>query len=189
MGKANPAGRLPVTWARALEDYPAGDPRHPERSSQGVAGRTTFSEGVDVGYRWFDRRGVEPLYPFGHGLSYTSFRYSGLRVARARDGGLDLDFQIANAGRADGDEVPQVYLGAPADPPAGVQFPVRKLAAFDRVGIGAGRTERVRLHVPIRQLQYWSVTRHEWVTAQGERKIFVGASSRDLRLEAVTPPW
>lgn len=185
LGKANPAGRLPVTWAWALDDYPAEDPLHPERSSAGVVDRTTFSEGVNVGYRWFDLRGVEPLFPFGHGLSYTTFDYSGLKVARASDGGLNLSVKIRNAGRADGDETPQVYLGAPTDRPAGVQFPTRKLVAFDRVTLTAGQTKTIALHVPRRQLQYWSTVAHQWVTAPGERAISVGASSRDLRLEQV----
>ena len=186
LGKANPAGRLPVTWAKALKDYPASDSRYPERSSRGVEGRTTFSEGVNVGYRWFDQQGLEPLFPFGYGLSYTSFRYSVLSVAPALDGGLDLSFQIKNAGHADGDEVAQVYLGAPTDQPSGAQFPVRKLAAFDRLSLGAGQTKSVHVHVPLRQLQYWSAANHEWATALGARTIYVGSSSRNLHLEAVT---
>jgi beta-glucosidase len=185
LGRTNPAGRLPVTWARALTDYPATDPRHPERSSEGVGGRTTFSEGVNVGYRWFDEQGVEPLFPFGHGLSYSTFQYFGLKVRAAADGGADLSVGIRNAGPADGDETPQVYLGAPTERPAGVQFPVRKLAAFDRVALKAGETKVVSFHVPLRQLQYWSAARHDWVTAPGDRTVSVGASSRDLRLQTV----
>ena len=168
LGRSNPAGRLPVTWARALEDYPASNPRYPERSSRGVGNKTTFSEGVDVGYRWFDRQGVEPLFPFGHGLSYTTFDYSDLKVVAASDGGLDLSVRIRNTGHADGDEAPQVYLSAPTDRPSAVQFPVRKLVAFDRVTLKAGQANTVRFHVPLRQLQYWSSARHQWVTASGE---------------------
>jgi beta-glucosidase len=182
LGKANPAGRLPVTWAKALIDYPASDPRYPERSSDGVDHKTTFSEGVNLGYRWFDRQGVEPMFPFGHGLSYSTFDYSALKVMKAADGGLDLSVHIHNAGRADGDEAPQVYLGAPPNPPSGVQFAVRKLIAFDRVSLRAGATKTIRWHVPARQLQIWSTDRHAWVTASGVRTVSVGASSRDLRL-------
>ena len=153
LGQSNPAGRLPVTWARALEDYPASNPHFPERSSHGVGNKTTFSEGVDVGYRWFVRQGVTPLFPFGHGLSYTRFDYSDLEIVAASDGGLDLSVRIRNTGHADGDEVPQVYLSAPTDRPSGVQFPVRKLVAFDRVTLTAGQAKTVRFHVPLRQLQ------------------------------------
>lgn len=183
LGRSNPAGRLPVTWAKALEDYPATDPLYPERSSAGVGQRTTFSEGLNVGYRWFDRQGIEPLFPFGHGLSYTKFDYSALKVEPAGDGGLDLSIRIRNAGQTGGDEVPQVYLGAPAAHIPGVQFAVRKLVAFDRVRLGAGQIRTVRFHVPLRQLQYWSAASHEWFTAAGRRTISVGASSRDLRLK------
>ena len=77
LGKVSPAGRLPVTWGKSLTDYPATDPKYPERSHKGVDGKTTYSEGVNVGYRWFDKEKIEPLFAFGHGLSYTTFDYSG----------------------------------------------------------------------------------------------------------------
>ena len=182
LGKTSPAGRLPVTWARRLEDYAATDPMHPERSYKGVDGKTTYSEGVNVGYRWFDKEKIDPLYPFGYGLSYTTFSYSGLKVEKASDGGLDVNVTIKNTGGMASDEVPQVYLGAPSEIPAGVQFPVRALVAFDRVHIPAGASTTVELHVPPRQLQYWSTADGKWITATGKRTLSVGASSRDLRL-------
>ena len=187
LGLANPAGRLPVTWARALEDYPATDPRHPERSAAGVDGRTTYSEGVDVGYRWFDREDVSPLYPFGHGLSYTTFAYRALQVARASGGGLAVSVSIQNTGARAGDEVPQVYLGAPDPAPAGARFPKRSLAAFTRIHLEAGQTRRVHFHVAPRQLQFWSVSEKGWHDAPGRRILYVGGSSRDLRLEHPVP--
>jgi beta-glucosidase len=169
LGKTSPAGRLPVTWARRLEDYAATDPKHPERSKKGVDGKATFSEGVDVGYRWFDREKVDPLFPFGYGLSYTTFAYSGLQVAKASDGGLDVHVTLRNRGGAASDEVPQVYVGAPHQIPAGAQFPVRALAAFDRVSIPVGGSRTVTLHVAPRQLEYWSTAAGKWVTAGGYR--------------------
>jgi beta-glucosidase len=183
LGKTSPAGRLPVTWGKRLDDYAATDPNHPERSKKGVDHKTTYSEGVNVGYRWFDQQKIEPLFPFGHGLSYTTFEYSGLKVGKSSDGGLDVQVTIRNTGGMDSDEVPQVYLGAPGTVPAGVQFPVRALAAFDRVPIAAGESKTVTLHVAPRQLQYWSTSESKWVTAGGPRTLSVGASSRDLRLE------
>jgi beta-glucosidase len=183
LGKASPAGRLPMTWANRLEDYPATDPRYPERASAGVDQKTIYSEGVNVGYRWFDLLGIEPLFPFGHGLSYTSFAYSGLRVRRTTDGGLDVTLSIENTGKVDGDEVPQVYLGRPAEAPAGVQFAKRRLVAFDRIHLRSGETRTVRLHVAARELQYWSTAGGKWVTAGGQRVLRVGASSGDLRLQ------
>ena len=183
LGKANPGGRLPFTWAKRLEDYPATDPAHPERSEEGVDGKTTFSEGVDIGYRWFDKQKIDPLFPFGFGLSYSSFRYSDLKVAPAADKGLDVTVSIANAGKVVGDEVPQVYLDAPEQRPAGVQFAVRTLAAFDRITLQPGETKAVTLHIFPRSLEYWSTTENRWVRADG-RRVSVGGSSRNLKLTA-----
>jgi beta-glucosidase len=183
LGNSSPAGRLPVTWAKRLEDYAASDPRFPERSSRGVDGKTIYSEGVSVGYRWFDKEKIDPLYPFGYGLSYTTFAYSGLKVEKSPGDGLNVSVTIKNTGAMSADEVPQVYLGAPSEVPPGVQFPVRALAAFDRVHIAAGESKVVNLRVPLRQLQYWSSDKQGWVTPGGNRTLSVGASSRDLRLE------
>jgi beta-glucosidase len=183
LGKSSPAGRLPVTWSKRLEDYAATDPKHPERSFKGVDGKTTYSEGVNVGYRWFDKEKIEPLFAFGHGLSYTTFEYTGLQVEKISDGDLDIRVHIRNTGTVDSDEVPQVYLGEPSETPGGVQFPVRSLAAFDRIRLSAGEGKTVTLHVPARQLQYWSTKEGRWVTAKGKRTVSVGTSSRDLRLE------
>jgi beta-glucosidase len=183
LGRANPAGRLPVTWAAQLQDYPASDPRFTERSAQGIDHKTTYSEGVNVGYRWFDHEGIEPRFPFGFGLSYTRFEYSGLRLDRLANGGLSITCTIGNVGDRAGDEIPQVYLGAPQEPPPDAAFPIRKLVAFDRVHLAAGQSKTLHLTVPLRQLQYWSTTEGTWTLAEGERTLSVGASSRALSLE------
>ena len=184
LGKTSPAGRLPFTWGKRLEDYAATDPAHPERSSGGVNGATTFSEGVNVGYRWFDKQKIVPLFPFAYGLSYTTFVYSALKTTLASDGGLDVSFQLKNSGSIAGDEVPQVYLGAPAQRPAGADFAVHVLAAFDRVHLDAGQSQSVTIHVPSRSLQYWSSADDKWIKAKGTREVLVGNSSRNLPLEA-----
>lgn len=183
LGKTSPAGRLPFTWAKRLQDYPATDPAHPERSGRGVDGKTTYSEGVNIGYRWFDEKKIAPLFPFGFGLSYTKFEYSNLHATKASDGGLDIHLTLKNAGAMAGDEVPQVYLGRPENLPTGVQSSVWTLGGFERVHLDSGATKDLTIHVPLRRLQYWSVDKGEWVTPQGNRKVSVGASSRDLRLE------
>ncbi|MGA2421328.1 MAG: glycoside hydrolase family 3 C-terminal domain-containing protein [Candidatus Acidiferrum sp.] len=183
LGKVNPAGRLPFTWAKRIEDYPATDPAHPERSAKGVDGTTTYSEGLDVGYRWFDHQRIEPLFPFGYGLSYSSFRYSDLRVTRAADEGLDVSVRIENIGAVSGDEVPQVYLDAPEQRPDGVQFAARTLAAFDRVTLKPGASQEVKLHVAPRSLEYWSTAENRWVRSAA-RRVSVGSSSRELKLAA-----
>ncbi len=181
LGKANPAGRLPFTWAKQLTDYPATDPAHPERSAAGVDGKTTFSEGVDIGYRWFDAQEIEPLFPFGFGLSYTTFKYSELHANSAQDGGVDVTVRIQNEGKIAGDEVPQIYLNAPDNKPEGAQFAPMTLAAFTRVSFGPGETKTVTMHVPLRSLEYWSVKQNRWIKA-APRRVNVGASSRDIRL-------
>src|SRR4029077_20500215 len=99
LGKISPAGRLPFTWGKRLEDYPATDPAHPERSGKGVNGVTTYSEGVQVGYRWFDQQKIAPLFPFGYGLTYASFAYSGLHTKPASDGSLEVTFDLKNTGK------------------------------------------------------------------------------------------
>lgn len=184
LGKVNPSGRLPFTWGKRLEDYAATDRAYPERSAKGVNGATTFSEGVNVGYRWFDQQKIAPLFPFGFGLSYTKFDYSGLKVTTAPDGGLDVSFQITNSGAVAGDEVPQVYLGAPAKRPSGADFPVHALAAFERVHLDAGQSQRVTLHVAVRRLECWSKSANRWLKPSGEREVLVGGCSRDLPLSA-----
>jgi beta-glucosidase len=182
LGKVSPAGRLPVTWGKSLTDYPATDPKFPERSKKGVDGKTTYSEGVNVGYRWFDKQNIEPLFAFGHGLSYARFDYTGLGILRTDDGGLDVDFNVRNIGNVESDDVPQVYLSAPDEIPPGVQFPVRALVAFDRIHLAPGESSSLNLHIDPRLLQYWSTKDQKWVTPTGKRTISVGASSRDLRL-------
>jgi beta-glucosidase len=184
LGHANPAGRLPFTWPRRLQDTVAHDRAHPERSSAGVDGKTDYSEGLLVGYRWFDQQGIEPLFPFGYGLSYTRFAYRSLAVSRAADGGLTVAFTLTNTGTVRGDEVPQAYLSAPDPAPPGAQFARRSLVAFDRVALDAGQSRRVVLRVPLRRLEYWSEAEHRWRLAAGARSIELGGSSRDIRLTA-----
>jgi beta-glucosidase len=187
IGRANPAGRLPFTWPRSMDQMLANDPAHPERSNRGADGRTTYSEGIFVGYRWFDKQNLAPVFAFGYGLSYSSFAYSRPRVAGTADGGIDVTFTVRNTGKLAGDEVPQVYLGPPEQPPGDAQFAIRALAAFDRVSIAAGQSRNITLHVPLRRLQYWSASKGQWVTAAGKRRVYIGASSRDVRLTADAP--
>lgn len=200
LGKVNPGGKLPFTWPVSIDQELAHQAAHPERSSAGVGGTTcpgfgaplltcpltTYSEGVDIGYRFFEATGETPLYPFGYGLSYTSFGYSNLNVAPADDGGLSVSFRISNTGQAAGDVVPQIYLGAPATQPTGVQFAPKALAGYTRVHLGAGQSRTVTVDVPKRQLQYWSTT-GGWTTATGDRVLYVSTSeSADALQHTVT---
>ena len=165
LGRANPSGKLPVSFPARLEDAP---PRTP-----------VYSEGISVGYRWYDARGIEPLFPFGHGLSYTRFVYSGVAVKRA-PGGVDVAFTVRNAGPRKGAELAQVYLGPPEGAP--VEMAPQSLAAVARLELAPGQSRRVTAHLDIRALSYWSAEKHAWVVAAGGRTLHVGSSSRDIRL-------
>lgn len=173
-GDENFSGKLPVTFPRSLDDVPARDPaRFPGRN-----GSVRYDEGIDVGYRWYDRRGVEPLFPFGFGLSYTTFAYAHLAVKGT--GNVTVSFDVTNTGTRDGAEIAQVYVSQPAasgEPP-------RTLGAFQRVPLKAGQTRRVTLDLPARSFQYWD---HGWITAPGVQSIAVGSSSRDIRLTGHLP--
>ena len=191
-GKANPAGRLPVTFPKKLEDIAARDPEHPERYA--VSGRISekdavhpntayFTEGLLNGYRWFDETGKEPLYPFGYGLSYTTFQYSAPTCAwKGED--LEVCCTIRNTGDRDGDEVAQCYLGRPGEIPPGVQTVPKLLADFRRVSLKAGEEKTVRFTLPRRCFQYYDKTTQTFQTFTGVRQVLIGASSRDIRLTA-----
>jgi beta-glucosidase len=177
-GDVNPSGRLTQTFPADEAHTPvAGQPeRYP-----GVNHEETYSEGIFTGYRWYDREHVAPLFPFGHGLSYTRFAYRGLRVHRDRRG-LAVSFRLRNTGRRGGQEVAQVYLG-PSRRAAGAQQAVRALVGYAKVRVPAGRSRRVTIHVGRRQLSYWSAAAHRWRLGAGRRTVWVGPSSRRLPLE------
>jgi beta-glucosidase len=140
--------------------------------------------GIFTGYRWFDKNGYTPLFPFGYGLSYTTFAYS-QPSAKLTDDGLDVSFDVKNTGSVAGDEVPQVYIGAPAS--ALVPMAVRALAGFQRITLAPGETQHLTIHMAKRTFQYWSTDTHDWAFALGVRTIYVGSSSRDLRLQLDFP--
>lgn len=181
-GDVNPGGKLPVTFPTRIEDAPTNMPeRYP-----GVDGHGVYSEGIFVGYRWYDDKHIEPLFPFGHGLSYTTFAYSRLSVTRA-GGGYDVTFTIRNTGARKGDEVAQIYVGRPPSSP--VPMAARALAGFERVTLEPNQSRRVTIRIDARAMSYWSIDRHAWVVAPGAREFAVGSSSRDLRLtSAVSIP-
>jgi len=163
-GDANPAGRLPVTFYESVAQLPPF-------ADYAMEGRT---------YRYFR---AEPLHPFGHGLSYTRFEYSGLRLSRPRLGArdtLDVSLDVRNVGSRDGDEVVQLYVrGVVSTPPAAI----RELRGFERVPLKAGEQKRVRFALaPERDLAHYDEGRKALAAKPGEYEIEVGASSRDLRL-------
>ena len=185
LGKVNPSGKLPVTYPRALSDVPA---RTQERFP-GVGGRAVYSEGVLVGYRWYDRRGIKPLYPFGHGLSYTSFHYRDLAVREIGNspGGaarVRVRLRVANVGPRRGAEVVQLYLGLPRPAPGVVQ-PPKALKRFRRVAIPSGRSRDLTFVLEDRDFSFWDADTNRWRVAPGCYRVLVGSSSRDIRLRDV----
>ncbi|MEU3254605.1 glycoside hydrolase family 3 C-terminal domain-containing protein [Streptomyces sp. NPDC006997] len=178
-GDRDPGGRLTQT-------FPADDGHHPTAADAhrypGVDGVQEYSEGVHIGHRWYDARGVRPLFPFGHGLSYTSFSYGGLAVRADGSGALEVAFTVRNTGRRDGIAVPQVYVGP--SPDLRLDQPVRVLAGYRRLALAAGERRRVTVRVAARTLSSWDPAHHAWVLGTGRRALWVGASSGDLRLRA-----
>ncbi|MFF3016178.1 beta-glucosidase [Streptomyces sp. NPDC057939] len=177
-GDVDPGGRLTQTFPADERTTPvAGDLlRYP-----GVGGRQEYGEGVHVGHRWYDERGVTPLFPFGHGLSYTTWAYEKLTV-RPERGGLRAEFTVRNTGRRKGVEVAQVYLG-PSERLA-LDQPVRVLAGYRRLVLAPGESRRVTVDIDVRTLSSWDAERGAWVPGTGRREVFVGRSSRELTLRA-----
>jgi beta-glucosidase len=175
-GDCDPGGRLTQSFPVDDDHHPvAGDPRR----YPGVNGTEEYSEGIHVGYRWYDAEGVRPLYAFGHGLSYTSFAYEDVS-ARWNRHGLDVSFTVRNTGRRAGVDVPQVYVGR--SPNLRLDQAVRVLGGYQRLALRAGERRRVTVRVGGRTLSSWDPKRHQWVLGTGRRAVWVGASSGDLRL-------
>ncbi|MFC9558867.1 glycoside hydrolase family 3 C-terminal domain-containing protein [Agromyces sp. NPDC056965] len=174
-GAVNPSGRLAETIPVKLADTPA------YLNFPGDFGHVRYGEGLFVGYRWYDARDAEVRYPFGHGLSYTTFEYSELSVAT--DGsGLAVRLTVTNTGDRAGREVVQVYTGLAA---SGVQRAPREIKAFANVALDAGESREVEIAVRGEDLAYWDIRVDRWVVEPGAYSVEVGASSRDIRLDAV----
>ncbi len=178
-GRQNPSGRLPVTFPRSEQALPPGI-ENPWNTIDDLD--VEFTEDVAIGHRGYRAAGIRPLFAFGHGLSYTSFRYGGSPVDTIRATGADdtarIRVQIRNTGRRAGSEVVQVYAGRLP----GVDSPVRKLAGFTKVDLRPGQSRSVTVTVDRRALSYWDGDRDRWVTPRGLVPLYVGASSTDVRL-------
>jgi beta-glucosidase len=179
-GRVNPSGKLPVTFPRAESQLP-----RPALDGLGLPAGTPFTvsygEGATVGYKWYDARQLEPLFAFGHGLSYTDFDYGRLRAEEAAPGDLRVSFRVKNDGRAAGKDVPQVYVS----PVAGGWEAPKRLGAFTKVELQPGAETEVSLKVDPRLLAVWDKAAHGWRIAAGEYRVMLGASSRDIK-ETVT---
>ncbi len=178
-GEANPSGRLPFTFPAKLTDCAA----HAVGDYPGEDGKETYNEGVFVGYRWTDREKIEPLFPFGHGLSYTGFEYGEVSADRASVGpgeSLTVAVPVKNVGLRAGAEVVQLYV---SDLESSLPRPVKELKGFRKVTLQPGEETVVKLTVAPESLCYYDDRKGEWVAEPGRFKALVGASSADIRGE------
>ncbi|MBM3860023.1 MAG: hypothetical protein FJ395_10275 [Verrucomicrobia bacterium] len=194
-GKINPAGKLSYTFARRLDDYPCHalgewpaklvldkDPVNPgmkpEERKATRAFDTEYKEGVFVGYRWFDEKKIEPHFPFGHGLSYTTFELSGLKADARR-----VSCVVKNTGKRAGAEVVQVYI---APPKSSLPRPPKELKGFAKIALRPGESKRVEIVLRPSAFAFFDVAAQKWKAEAGEYEIQVGCSSRDIRLRGKT---
>ena len=184
-GDVNPSGKLPITFPRSTADTPA----HDRQEWPGIDGNADYSEGIDVGYRWYDSQQIDPLFPFGYGLSYTTFAVHSLVATKqlTRNGTEKLSVDVTNTGHRAGAEVVQLYIGMPAI----ADEPPQQLKGFEKVTLAPGQTQRVRFTLTRADLAYWSTAAGDWVTASGNYQIMVGTSSRQIAARStfrISPP-
>lgn len=179
LGEVNPSGKVPMTFPARLEDTPSfiHDP--------GENGQVRYGEGIFVGYRYYDKKDILPLFPFGHGLSYTTFTYRDLRFSLPEISPtetLEITLEVENTGSMPGQETVQVYI---RDVEASVIRPCKELKAFQKVALQAG--EKCTLHFTLtpQDLSFYSTASHTWIAEAGAFEILVGSSSRDIRLQGV----
>ncbi|MDY0908423.1 glycoside hydrolase family 3 C-terminal domain-containing protein [Microbacterium sp. CFBP9034] len=171
-GVVNPSGKLTETIPHRLEDTPAF------LDFPGEFSHVRYGEGLFVGYRWYDARRMDVAFPFGHGLSYTTFSYGDAAASVNADGDIEVSVTVTNTGDRDGREVVQIYTSLPGGK---IQRPIRELKAFASVALAAGESREVVLTVRRKDLAYWDIRLDAWVVEGGEYVVDVAASSRDIR--------
>jgi beta-glucosidase len=171
LGDVEPGGRLPVTIPRRLADTPA------YLSHPGQHGVARYDEGLFIGYRWYDARDIDPLFPFGHGLGYTTWSFGPASVQGNIVDGVTVRVPVTNTGSRPGATVVQCYIEAPTDGP---RRPPRELKGFAKVFLQPGETLMAEVWLPERAFAVWDVASHAWRVPGGDYRIEVGASSRDL---------
>jgi beta-glucosidase len=176
-GDVNPSGKLPCTFPKKLADSPA----HALDAYPGTNGTVVFKEGLLVGYRWYDTKKIEPLFPFGYGLSYTKFKYSKLNLVPANGSNnlVTVEFEVANTGARAGAEVAEIYV-QPVNP--SVFRPLKELKGFKKVFLQPGEKQTVSVTLDQNAFAHYDVDKKGWVADKGGYKILVGASSRDIGL-------
>ena len=179
-GDTNPAGKLPLTFPKQLKDSPA---HKSERSYPGDKRAVHYEEELFVGYRHFDKYEIEPLFPFGHGLSYTQFEYSDLQIHGATftaDDMLEVSMNLTNSGELAGAEVVQLYI---SDQQAGDDRPPQSLKNFAKIHLEPGQSRRVSMQLPIAELAVYCPETNLWQLRTRSYLVCLGSSSRDIRLQ------
>lgn len=174
-GKVNPSGKLPITFAKEMKDYPCF--QYGEEGYPGVHDQVYYKEGIYVGYRHFDTRKVQPRFPFGYGLSYTTFKY-GKPTVKANGENFDVTVSVTNTGSREGKEVVQLYIG---DVKCSVDRPVKELKGFEKLTLQPGETKTATFTITPRDLKFYDEVNHKWKLEPGKFKAFIGASELDIR--------
>ncbi|MBD1260428.1 glycoside hydrolase family 3 C-terminal domain-containing protein [Maribacter polysiphoniae] len=178
LGNVNPSGKLPWTMPKKIEDSPA----HATHSFPGNES-VTYEEGILVGYRWFDTKKVEPLYPFGFGLSYTDFEFSDISTSKdsyTEDEEIQINFTIKNIGDRDGKEVAQLYV---SHSESAVEKAAKELKGFKKVFVKSGESQNIAINIPVKELAYYQEASKNWVVEKGTYILKIGNSSRNILQE------
>lgn len=177
-GTVNPSGKLPIT-------FPVNDTDQPQKAISSTDLNVVYSEGLNMGYRWYDSQNITPLFPFGHGLSYTSFAYFGLTTAVDANGNLTASFTLKNTGLVAGAEVAQIYAALPA----AAGEPPQRLIGWQKVQLAPGASTKVTVSATAERLAIWDITLHQWRIPAGTFSFTVGGSSRDPLALASKQPF
>ena len=195
-GKVNPSGKLPITFAKKKEDYPCF--QYGEEGYPGVNDQVYYKEGIYVGYRHFDTRKVKPQFPFGFGLSYTTFKYGKAEIAEVSSDNAEgcsaekaengcckakaalyrVKVPVTNVGDREGKEVVQLYIG---DDKCSVDRPAKELKGFEKISLAPGETKTVEFDITLKDLQFFDEASHQWKAEPGKFKAYIGANELDIR--------
>jgi len=173
-GDTNPSGKLPVTFPPSQKEIPVNT----EMQYPGINNEAYYSEKLLVGYRWYDAMNIAPLFPFGHGLSYTSFDYNNIEVSGSLQENFTISCQVKNVGAYYGGEVVQLYIGYPSS--AGE--PPRVLRGFQKVFLPMGDFEEITFIIDAHDVSIWDMESSDWMIINGLFNVFIGSSSQDIRL-------
>lgn len=172
-GDVNPSAKLPFSYIQDKKQSPAFE------GYQDKSLKVNYSEGVFVGYKYYEKNGIEPLFPFGYGLSYTTFAYNDLKIEKAGDNKFTATFSITNTGKRAGEEIAELYIGQ--ENPS-VPRPLKELKGFTKISLQPGETKSVTIHIDEKAFRYWHPDQNTWVTDAGTYHVSVGSSSKDILL-------